>query len=127
MRGVRSYCVLAGLIGAVGAAQGQDLLPMEAGKVSLGDFAGVAYYTVEKDGLRVVATLAQGEAGTPIRFVATLAPGQKALLSVASGIGQSEQSVELVRVEDRISVSPAAAAAAASSVTHIAVAASPED
>jgi hypothetical protein len=127
MRGVGTYCVLAGLIGAVGAAHGQDLLPMEARKVSLGDFNGIAYYTVEKDGLRVVATMAQGETGTPIRFVATLAPGQKTLLSVAGGVGQSEQRVELVRVDDRISISPAAAATAPNSVTNFTVAANPED
>ena len=127
MRGVRSYCVLAGLVGAVGTAQGQDLLPLQAGKVSLGDFNGVAYYTVEKDGLRVVATMAQGESGISIRFVATLAPGQKTLLSIAGGVGQSEQIVELVRVNDRISISPAAAAAAPDSVTNFAVAANPED
>ena len=43
--------------------------------------SGVAYYTVEPDGFRVVTTLAQGDAGTPIRFVSVLAPGQRVVLS----------------------------------------------
>jgi hypothetical protein len=58
MRGFGSVVVLAGLIGLAGAAHGQDLLPIQATKISLADFNGVAYYTVEKNGLRIVATLA---------------------------------------------------------------------
>jgi hypothetical protein len=125
MRGFRSFCILAGLIGIVGAAQGQDLSPMQATKISLGDFNGVAYYTVEKDGLHIVATMAQGEAGTPIRFVATLSPGQKTLVSVAGGVGQVEQAVEFVRVGDRISISRAMAAAEPD--TKLAAAVHPDD
>ena len=49
--------------------------------INLGDVSGVAYYTVEPDGFRVVTTLAQGEAGTPIRFVTVLAPGQRVVVS----------------------------------------------
>ena len=33
--------------------------------------SGVAYYTVERDGFRVVTTLAQGETGTPVRMVSS--------------------------------------------------------
>jgi hypothetical protein len=127
MRGFRSFCILAGLIGVAGAAHGQDLLPMQATKISLGDFNGVAYYTVEKDGLRIVATMAQGEAGTPIRFVATLIPGQKTLLSVPGVVGQAEQVVELVRVDDRVAISLAAAAAAPNSANNFALAGNPEE
>lgn len=125
MRGFRNFCILAGLIGVAGAAHGQDLLPMQATKISLGDFNGVGYYTVEKDGLRIVATMAQGEAGTPIRFVATLIPGQKTLLSVPGVVGQAEQVVELVRVDDRVAISLAAAAAAPNSANNFTVAGNP--
>ena len=58
------------------AAQANGLRPIEGRSINLGDVSGVAYYTVEPDGFRVVTTLAQGEAGTPIRFVSVLAPGQ---------------------------------------------------
>jgi hypothetical protein len=63
------------------AAQANGLKPIEGRSVNLGDVSGVAYYTVEPDGFRVVTTLAQGETGTPIRFVSVLAPGQRVLLS----------------------------------------------
>ena len=49
------------------AAHANGLRPIEAQSINLGDMSGVAYYTVEPDGFRVVTTLAQGEAGTPIR------------------------------------------------------------
>jgi hypothetical protein len=51
-----------------GAAQANGFKPIEARSINLGEVSGVVYYTVEPDGLRVVTTLAQGEAGTPIRF-----------------------------------------------------------
>ena len=58
------------------SAHANGLRPIEGRSINLGDVSGVAYYTVEPDGFRVVTTLAQGEAGTPIRFVSVLAPGQ---------------------------------------------------
>jgi hypothetical protein len=122
MRGFRSFCILAGLIGVAGAAHGQDVLPMQATNINLVDFKGIAYYTVEKEGLRIVATVAQGEAGTPIRFVATLLPGQRTVLSVPGAVGQVEQAVELLRVDDRVSISPATAATDPKSADNLAVA-----
>jgi hypothetical protein len=64
-----------------GAAHANGLHPIEAKSINLGDVSGVAYYTIERDGFHVVATLAQGEAGTPIRVVSVLAPGQRVVLS----------------------------------------------
>jgi hypothetical protein len=43
--------------------------------------SGVTYYTVEPDGFRIITTLAQDEAGTPIRFVSVLEPRQRVVLS----------------------------------------------
>jgi len=63
------------------SAHANGLRPIEGRSINLGDVSGVAYYTVEPDGFRVVTTLAQGEAGTPIRFVSVLAPGQRVVLS----------------------------------------------
>ena len=68
-------------LASLGAAQANGLRPIEGLSINLGDLSGVAYYTVEPDGFRVVTTLAQGEAGTPIRFVSVLAPGQRVVLS----------------------------------------------
>src|ERR1700730_21503 len=67
----------------VGPARADGLRPVEAKSIDLGGVSGVAYYTVERDGFHVVTTLAQGEAGTPIRIVSVLAPGQSVVLSTA--------------------------------------------
>jgi hypothetical protein len=60
-------------IASVAAARADGLRPMEGKSIDLGGISGIAYYTVERDGFHVVATLAQGEAGTPIRVVSVLA------------------------------------------------------
>jgi hypothetical protein len=63
------------------AAHADGLRPIEARSIDLGEVSGIAYYTVERDGFHVITTLAQGEAGTPIRVVSVLAPGQSVVLS----------------------------------------------
>src|SRR6266704_6216280 len=74
----------------VGPAHADGLRPIEAKSIDLGGVSGVAYYTVERDGFHVVATLAQGEAGTPIRVVSVLAPGQRMVLSTPQQAGAIE-------------------------------------
>jgi hypothetical protein len=68
-------------LASVSAAHADGLHPIEAKSINLGDVSGVAYYTIERDGFHVVTTLAQGEAGTPIRVVSVLAPGQRVVVS----------------------------------------------
>jgi hypothetical protein len=77
-------------LASLGAAHAGGLRPIEGQSVNLGDVAGVAYYTVEPDGFRVVTTLAQGEAGTPFRFVTVLASGQRVVLSTPQQAGALE-------------------------------------
>lgn len=77
--------VTAFVIASLGAAHADGLRPIEAKSVNLGDVSGIAYYTVERDGFHVVTTLAQGQAGTPIRLVSVLAPGQSVVLSTPNG------------------------------------------
>ena len=77
-------------LASLGAAHADGLRPIEAKSINLGDVSGVAYYTVERDGLHVVTTLAQGQAGTPIRVVSVLAPGQRVLLSTPHQAGAFE-------------------------------------
>ncbi|MGY2988022.1 hypothetical protein [Bradyrhizobium sp. USDA 4508] len=62
-------------IASMTAANAEGLRPLGGKSIDLGGISGIAYYTVERDGFRVVATLAQGEAGTPIRVISVLAPG----------------------------------------------------
>ena len=42
----------------IGAAQADGLRPVEGRSIDLGDVSGIAYYTVEPAGFRVVATVA---------------------------------------------------------------------
>ena len=49
-------------LASLGATRADGLRPVEAKSIDLGEVSGVAYYTVERDGFHVVATLAQGEA-----------------------------------------------------------------
>jgi hypothetical protein len=77
-------------LASLGAAHAGGLRPIEGQSVNFGDVSGVAYYTVEPDGFRVVTTLAQGAAGTPIRFVSVLASGQRVVLSTPHQAGVLE-------------------------------------
>jgi hypothetical protein len=85
---------------SLGAARANGLRPIEGQSINLGDVSGVAYYTVEPDGFRVVTTLAQGEAGTPIRFVTVLAPGQRVVVSTPYQV----PSLEISRKGDELLV-----------------------
>jgi hypothetical protein len=84
---------------SLGTAHANGLRPIEAQSIHLADVSGVAYYTVEPNGFRVVTTLAQGEAGTPVRFVSVLAPGQRVVISTpyrAPALELSRQRDELL-------------------------------
>jgi hypothetical protein len=98
---IRSTFVAAALaLASLGAAHADGLRPIDAKSVDLGEVSGVAYYTVERDGFHVVTTLAQGAAGTPIRVVSILAPGQ----SVAFSTPQQPGVLEISRTGDRVLV-----------------------
>ncbi len=85
---------------SLAAARADGLRPIEGKSVDLGGISGIAYYTVERDGFHVVTTLAQGKAGTPIRVVSVLAPGQHVVLSTP----QQSDAIEISRNGDNILV-----------------------
>jgi hypothetical protein len=85
-----TFLAAAFTLASLGAAHAGDLRPIEGVSVNLGDVSGVAYYTVEPDGFRVVTTLAPGESGTPVRFVSVLARGQRVVLSTPHQAGALE-------------------------------------
>ena len=67
-----------------------DTLPAARGRrLDLGGFNGVAYYTVETSGFRVVATMARG-GDTPVRLEAVLAPGHDPQLAQKSRRGRRQ-------------------------------------
>ena len=100
----RNLIASAVALGTIGSAQAQGLKPAEARSIDLREVSGVAYYTVERDGFHVVATLAQGNDGMPMRVESVLAPGQRIRLSVSNGVGVSPDSVEIARENDRVLV-----------------------
>jgi hypothetical protein len=79
-----------------------ELAPGAAASVSLGEVSGVAYFTTEPDGHRVVATLAAGPDATPVRFVATLARGQTITMSVPRRLGTPDLRLDIVRRGDAL-------------------------
>jgi hypothetical protein len=93
-------------IAAVAPARAENLRPMEGKSIDVGGISGIAYYTVERDGFRVVATLAQGEAGTPVRIVSVLTPGQRVVLSTPQQAG----AIEISRKGDSVLIRKANAA-----------------
>jgi hypothetical protein len=101
---------------AASVAHAAELKPFEAKSLRLGDYTGVAYYTVEEDGYRVITSLAAGESGTPIRMVATLVQGQTAMISVPRGVGENSLEVEIARIGDRVVVSGSAVIASSDEI-----------
>lgn len=89
---------------ALSPVQAVELAPMEGFSVKLGNVVGTAYYTVEKDGHQVVATVTSAESTSPIRVVATLLPGQSVMLSVPRSLGEKPLEVEFERREDQLFV-----------------------
>ncbi len=86
------------------SADAVSITPVAAKTITLGAYTGVAYYTVEKAGYQVVATVASGEAGAPIRFVSTLADGQNVVLSVPQAIGSPALEMEFQRCGEAVLV-----------------------
>lgn len=97
-------------VAVAGTVHAETLKPVQARKVDLGSLAGVAYYTVEEGGHRLVVSLKAAETGTPVRFVTTLAPEQAVTLSVPRSAGEPSFDVHFVRHGEHIEVKAAGAA-----------------
>ncbi|MFO1047253.1 MAG: hypothetical protein U1E52_05055 [Geminicoccaceae bacterium] len=93
------------LLAAPGVAvHADELSPIAARTFAAGPVSGTAYYTVEKDGYRVVATLSAGEDAQPLRVEATLAPGQNITVSTPREVGVAPDRVEIARENDTLVV-----------------------
>ena len=90
-------------LASIGPAHAEGLKPLQGEVIDLGDVSGVAYYTVERDGFHVVATLAKkDEDAVPVRVVAVLAPDQSLTLSTPHEAGAPDDAVEIVRRADTV-------------------------
>jgi hypothetical protein len=89
-----------------------ELVPANGYDLHLASFDGSFYYTIQEDGAyRVVATLASGVDGLPVRFIAALQPGQHMSISVPEPVDQPTIAFELQRKGDSLVVSDLNAAA----------------
>jgi hypothetical protein len=86
----------------VTGSDASPLLPYEGVSIDLGGLHGVAYYSEQPDGFHVVATVAEGEQGLPVRFEATLADHQKLTISVPRAAGEPPRLLELSRSGTRL-------------------------
>jgi hypothetical protein len=96
------------------------LAPRSARSVRLARFDCIVYYTVEQDGYRVVATLASGAEDLPIRFISTLGPGQRIVISVPQSVDQPSVDFQILRDCDALLVSDPVSAVTADLVDGVA-------
>jgi hypothetical protein len=88
------------------AAAADDLKPLEAGTFLLGMHTASIYYTVEGASYAVVTTIAPASdaPGAPVRFTASLFPGQKQTIAVGAFATTAAPAVlEVVRTGDTLS------------------------
>lgn len=97
---------LGAMMASAQSAAARDLAPLVPETTTLGDLSAMTYYTVERDGYRVVTTFQmEGPAGiTPFRVVSTVLPGQKTVISVPRAAGLKPLALEIVRDGDRLTV-----------------------
>lgn len=113
MRALFTSLAASALLLAAGSVSVAELQASQSNSIDLGSFRGSAYYTVEKGGYRVVATLASVNSGsdTPqvIRMVTTLNADQTVHLSVPGALGADgrEATVAFSRRGDRVEVASA--------------------
>ncbi|CAH2604347.1 conserved exported protein of unknown function [Rhodovastum atsumiense] len=90
--------------GMAGQACAATIKPGQGVETQIGSYSLVSYFTRAGSDLRVVTTAQRidDERGEPIRMVATLAPGQEAILSVPQKLGEPALSVTIIRVGDSI-------------------------
>ena len=94
------------LVGAgLGAARAADIGPGAAGSIDLGTLLGVAYYTPEARGYRVVVTLAPRAAAPGVRVETVLAADQSVTRSTPRASGDAPEAIEIARIGDRVQVS----------------------
>lgn len=101
---IRTLAAIA-LLGAAVPASAAEIKAASATSVSLGTLSGVAYYTEEAKGYRVVVTLAPRAAAPAVRFETVLAPESSVTLSTPNAPGATQSAVEIARVGDRVLVS----------------------
>ena len=101
------YIALAAILAVITPAYADAIEPYHGETIELGSIRGVTYYTETPSGYRVVTTLADDDAGLPLRFEATLADQQSLVISVPGRAGEQSIAIEISRAGGKIILSPA--------------------
>lgn len=96
--------VILGAVSLTSPARADVISPDTGLSVTLGKMTVFIYYHPTKTGYQVVTTASNEDPDSIIRFVATLAPGQDAVVSVPRGLGEPALQVRLHRVGDQVEV-----------------------
>ena len=99
--------VLAVVAAAPAMATAGELGPLHAHSADLGGVSVVTYYTEEPNGYRVVVTAAHEDGAMPIRFAATLLPGQRSVIAIPQSVNELPLALEIARFGDRVVVEKA--------------------
>lgn len=98
-----AFAALGLAVGLGTTSQAAELVAYRGQSIDLGAVNGIAYYTEEKSGYRVVATLADANSKA-VRFETVLAPGQSMTLSAPSKIGEAPTMIEISRQGNHVEV-----------------------
>jgi hypothetical protein len=102
---MKRYLALAALLFNLPAVHAGEMAEFQAEGINLQGFIGVVYYTNAADGYHVVATIADGERGMPVRFESTLADAQKMIISIPGKVGEKDRIIEISRTGDKLTLS----------------------
>ena len=80
----RALAAVLVMVASSATARAEPLSPTHGRSIDLGALKGVAYYTVEKGGYRVVVTLAEAE-GKPVRLGYEVRDGKKVRVARVKG------------------------------------------
>jgi hypothetical protein len=100
------YISLAALLLGAMPVSAAELKPLDAGSFDVGAYHGIVYFSDEQDGYRVVATIANGETGLPVRFEATLTPTQNLSISVPGKLGEQSRVFTISRAGTALVIEP---------------------
>ena len=103
---MRKYISLVALCVTLTPVHASEITDLQAESINVGDFHGIVFYIGEHDGFRVVATIALGETGLPVRFEATLIEAQNIRITVPGKLGEVSQVIEFTRVGSKLVVDP---------------------
>lgn len=101
------FITVAAITAFTGEADAAQMKPLAARLTDLGDASALSYYTIEKQDYRVETVIQiKGHEDQPLRFTASLRPGQSSIISVPGGVAGRSVNLWIARVGDRLLIAP---------------------